>query len=614
MPGQRTACFFCFGNSMTRFSPSLQLIILGPVLVLMFLAGLVLYFLVLKTVSEYANENIRATLDTLLRSAVTIADSEVDRQNRESQVSDSDAALTFQLNTRIRFEDFARDQDVGVIVVADGTIDFATGLPPALAQALVADRDTGLLGQASAGPDASFYVASARFSPWNWEIVLAKDAGDFEALIRQVRLVYAGSALALLATAGLLILALRQFLVKPIYQIADDFSAGMAPRYQGIAEFQHLSNSIGTMLKSLRGKTQELETILQSMSDAIAVYDADMRLSVWNRRYAKLYRYPDTLLRPGTHFADIMRYNIDRGDYGPVDPDEQIEQIVQRARSLTPPRFEIDRADGTSVEVRRAPMPDGGFVTTYTDITHRKQSARLEAANEAKSRFLENMSHDLRKPIAAVIEECRLLLASQGSGLKQSERIAVGNINGNATHLLGMVDELLEMARIEAGQIRVNPKIFALSSVIAQVLRVVEPGAKAKGLELNLVSGGDIELQSDARLLSRILVNLLSNAVEYTAKGSIALSVHREGARLTIRVSDTGQGIPPEKCDIIFDKFQRVEPTAGMTRPGIGLGLGLAISREFARLLGGDIAVESELGKGSIFILDIAADGREDKQ
>ncbi len=82
-----------------------------------------------------------------------------------------------------------------------------------------------------------------------------------------------------------------------------------------------------------------------------------------------------------------MRYAIDRGDFGPVDPDERIEQILERARSLSPPRFEIDRADGISIEVRRAPMPDGGFVTTYTDITYQKQSARLEAANEAKSRF-----------------------------------------------------------------------------------------------------------------------------------------------------------------------------------------------------------------------------------
>ena len=139
----------------------------------------------------------------------------------------------------------------------------------------------------------------------------------------------------------------------------------------------------------------------------------------WNPQYLRLYRYPETLIRYGMHFSDLMRYNVDRGDYGPVEPEKQVDEILERARTLNPPRFEFDRADGTSVEVRRAPMPDGGFVTTYTDITARRQSARFEAANLAKSRFLENMSHDLRKPIAAVIEDCQLLLIGGGSGLKE---------------------------------------------------------------------------------------------------------------------------------------------------------------------------------------------------
>ena len=300
-----------------------------------------------------------------------------------------------------------------------------------------------------------------------------------------------------------------------------------------------------------------------------------------------------------------MRYNVDRGDYGPGDPDDQVAEIVERARTLTPPRFEIDRADGTSVEIRRAPMPDGGFVTTYTDITFRKQSARLEAANEAKSRFLENMSHDLRKPISAVIEDCRLFLTRRGGNRLLPESTLIENISSNATHLLGMVDELLDMARIEAGQIEVRTKAVSLASTVGMAMRVAEPAAKAKGLVLTRDVESELEVCTDGRLLSRILMNLLGNAVEYTRTGTIRLTARRLGSELEVQVADSGSGIPADKLDIIFEKFQRVEVTSGMTRAGIGLGLGLAISREFAHLLGGDIRVQSELGKGSIFTLTI---------
>ena len=278
---------------MKSVRPSLQFIILAPVVGLMLIAGFVLYFLVLRTIGAYAEDNIRTTLDSLLQSAVAIADSEVDRQNRESSAADPDGALAYQLNARMRFEDFARGRGVGLIVVADGAVDFATGVASdsvaAVLQAASGTRQlSSLLG--------NHYLASANFTPWNWRILLIKDAHDFDALIRQVQLIYGGSAIALLVLTGLLVWGLRQILVRPIYQIADEFSSGRAPTYRGVKELEHLSDSIGTMLESLRAKTLHLETTLESMSDAIAVYDAEMRLVAWNRRYLSLYRYPEALV------------------------------------------------------------------------------------------------------------------------------------------------------------------------------------------------------------------------------------------------------------------------------------------------------------------------------
>lgn len=578
---------------------------LAPLLVLMLLAGLVLYLMVLRTVSNYAEGNIRATLDSLLRNAVTIADSEVDRQDRESRIGDADAALIYQLNARMRFEEFARDQNVRLIIAADDVVDFATGMSPEEAAIFLAHLSSAANGEVYVKDRGSYYFTSTAFTPWGWRIYLIKDAAAFETLIRQVKLIYAGSALALLALTALLVLGLRQLLVRPIYWIAAEFSSGRAPDYKGVKELEALSDSIGETLQSLRAKTLHLETTLQSMSDAITVYDSDMRLVAWNSQYSKLYRFPDTLVRKGASFVDIMSYSVDRGDYGPGDPKQQLSEIVERARTLNPPRFEVDRIDGTSIEVRRAPMPDGGFVTTSTDITDRRQSARFEAANLAKSRFLENMSHDLRKPIAAVIEDCQLITANEANGLSTVDRTIVDNIRGNASHLLGMVDELLDMARIEARQIEVRPKPFNVASTLAQVLRVVEPSASAKGLRIIVDTDPELEANSDSRLLSRAVMNLLSNSVEYTETGSISVTSRREGEHALVKIADTGIGIPDDKLDLIFEKFQRLQPTAGVTRAGIGLGLGLAISREFAHLLGGEIGVLSAVGKGSTFILRI---------
>ncbi len=505
----------------------------------------------------------------------------------------------------MRFEDFARDQEVGLIVAVDGVPDFTTGMPADQVSPAVMALLSGDDGRILAPDGGGYYLSAANFAPWNWRIVLAKDARNFDALVRQVRTIYAGSAIGLVLIAALLVFWLRQVLVRPIYGIVRDFSENHAPNYQGVKELEYLSSSIGSMLESLRAKSLHLETTLQSMTDGITVFDLGMRLVAWNQHFVRLYRYPDGFIQPGMRFSDIIHFNVDRGDYGPGDAETKLEEIVERARSLTPPRFEIDRADGLSVEVRRAPMPDGGFVTTYADITDRKQRMRFEAANEAKSQFLQNMSHDLRKPITAIIEDMRLVLADTTGETATGLRRTYESIHANASHLLGMIDELLEMSRIEAGQVAVKPRRFTLEPVIAQIRRVIEPAARAKGLDVEIGVDPGIEAHTDARLLSRVVMNLASNAVENTAFGSIRISARQRGTSLQIDVADTGTGIPPDKLDAIFDKFQRVQPTAGLTRPGMGLGLGLAISREFAILLGGEITVTSDVGKGSVFTVII---------
>jgi signal transduction histidine kinase len=177
-----------------------------------------------------------------------------------------------------------------------------------------------------------------------------------------------------------------------------------------------------------------------------------------------------------------------------------------------------------------------------------------------------------------------------------------------------MVDELLEMSRIEAGQIEVKPEEVAVDTIVGQGLRVIDPVAKIKGVRVKTEVEDGLRVVTDPRLLSRILMNLAGNAAEYTDEGSIKICAHRQGECLEISVSDTGVGIPTDKLAIIFEKFQQIEPAAGFMKPGMGLGLGLAISREFAHLLGGRILVESTLGRGSVFTVSVPIDLSEAKQ
>jgi signal transduction histidine kinase len=181
----------------------------------------------------------------------------------------------------------------------------------------------------------------------------------------------------------------------------------------------------------------------------------------------------------------------------------------------------------------------------------------------------------------------------------------VENVLATSIQLLGMIDELLEMSRIEAGQIEVKVDEVAIEAIVESSLRVIEPVAKAKGLSVHSEVEHGLQAVTDSRLLTRILMNLAGNAAQYTNAGSVQVRARRRGESLEITVTDTGVGIASDRLGVIFEKFQQIEQLAWTMRPAMGLGLGLAISREFANLLGGAITVESTPGKGSTFTLSI---------
>ncbi|HEX3533644.1 MAG TPA: ATP-binding protein, partial [Gemmatimonadaceae bacterium] len=224
------------------------------------------------------------------------------------------------------------------------------------------------------------------------------------------------------------------------------------------------------------------------------------------------------------------------------------------------------------------------------------------AASEAKSAFLATMSHELRTPLNAIIGYQSLLKEAIDGPLNQSQLTQLNRIRASADHLLGLIDEVLTFSRVEAGKEEVRREETSLRSIVNEAITMIAPLAGVKGLSVR-ADGDEALLFTDGSKLRQILLNLLSNAVKFSDSGEIRIRSRLDGDMVEISVTDTGIGIAEENLERIFDPFWQVEQRS--TRKVGGTGLGLSVSRTLARLIGGDIRVESEIGKGSSFILTL---------
>jgi signal transduction histidine kinase len=274
-------------------------------------------------------------------------------------------------------------------------------------------------------------------------------------------------------------------------------------------------------------------------------------------------------------------------------------------------------------------------IVSLRDITDRKQAeerahqlafereARLEAeaASRAKSEFLAIMSHELRTPLNAVLGYSELLELGISGPLTEKMREQIGRIRLSAIHLLGLVNDILDLAKVEAGRLQVSSGPAAAEGTVAAAIALIQPQAAARGLELRVMPypTPSAIYRGDDERVRQILINLLSNAVKFTPPGgNITLEIGRSQSPgpetrlqsnrsyVSFRVTDTGPGIPEEKKATIFDPFVQVE--TGHSRAREGSGLGLTISRRLSRLMGGDLTLQSEVGKGSTFTLWLPAD------
>src|SRR5690606_35833290 len=249
----------------------------------------------------------------------------------------------------------------------------------------------------------------------------------------------------------------------------------------------------------------------------------------------------------------------------------------------------------------------------HTNRELRRQAEMLEEVNQqlrqatkAKDQFLAVMSHELRTPINAIMGYSDLLDLGVKGALNDDQRAMLARVRETSRHLLGLINEVLDLAKIGAGRMDMVLVETDLGEIVKRASEQVAPLAAAKALALEVEEPPrPITVKADETRLTQIVINLLSNAVKFTPSGSVRLSLRQVGDTAEIRVRDSGPGIPDEERERIFEEFYQVE--GGFSRSTGGTGLGLAIARRFARLMGGEIQVASEVGTGSEFIVRLPA-------
>ena len=388
---------------------------------------------------------------------------------------------------------------------------------------------------------------------------------------------------------------------------------------QGREQLDTVAAIVGEAAQDLRFNQRVLEAALENMSQGICVVDAELRLVAWNQRYADLFAYPPQLLQVGRPVADLTRHIIAQGLIGPGEIEPRVQRRLAHMRAGTRHLSERRFPDGTIVEIRGNPMPGGGFVATFTDVTAFRQAEQAlkasnetleqrvaertralaeatlaaQRANEAKSRFLAAVSHDLMQPLHAA-QLFAHTLAAHGA-----DAATARHLNGALAATEGLLAGLLDMARLEGGRLHPQPRDFPLAEVLDPLAAEFRALAEDRGVRLRVV-GSRAWVRSDPQLLRRVLQNFLSNALRYAERGRVLLGVRRRGGALRVEVWDTGPGIAPDEQRLVFEEFRR-----GSAAGGQGLGLGLSIAQRMARLLGHPLGLRSWPGRGSVFHLDV---------
>ncbi|WP_336368488.1 hybrid sensor histidine kinase/response regulator [Marinobacter sp. C2H3] len=369
-----------------------------------------------------------------------------------------------------------------------------------------------------------------------------------------------------------------------------------------------------------------LQSAIENISLGVSVVNHQQQLVVWNHRYLELFNYPKGFVRVGRPIEDLMRYNLTNANLSARRIDEIVEDRCNSMRQGTPMSYERQRPDGTVVRIDGSPIPGGGYVTTFQDITAMRRTEQAlketniyleqrvkertqelqvineqmlkaksvaEQANQSKTRFLASASHDLLQPLNAA----RLFTSALAGKTEDGEmKNLVDHIDSSLGAAEEIISTLLDISKLDAGALEPDIGVFPVDDLLSHLATDFTAIANEQNLSLRVVPS-TVWVRSDAKLLRRVVQNFLSNAIRYTPKGRILLGCRRLKGYIRIEVWDTGPGIPDDQLNHIFEEFRRFQ----QGRDKKGLGLGLAIVDRISGMLNHPVTVRSTQGHGSVF-------------
>ena len=498
-------------------------------------------------------------------------------------------------------------------------------------EAIVASTDDAVIGKTLDGIITSWNAGAARMFGYTAEEAIGR---SMQMLFPPDRLDEEPAILARIASGE----RINHF--ETVRRCKDgrliDISAAISPildglgKVVGVAKIARDITERKQVERDLHHANSLFRESIGGLAEGFTIFDENDRLVICNEAYLEFYSTSRDLIVPGVSFEEIARKGAERGQYKEATGriDEWVRERVRIHQQADGSHLEQLLDDGRWLLIVEHRTPSGFIVGNRIDITARKLAevalsqhdrhlaelveerttalsiakVAAEAANQSKSSFLANMSHEIRTPMNAIIGLTHLLRRNEPRP-EQADRLAKIDAAGN--HLLSVINDILDISKIEAGKLELERTNFALGAVLDHVRSLISDQAAAKGLTIEVDSDGvPVWLSGDPTRLRQALLNYTGNAIKFTAQGCISLRailVQDSGDDILVRfeVEDTGIGLTPEQISSLFHAFEQADVST--TRKYGGTGLGLAITRHLARLMGGEAGVESEPGKGSTF-------------
>jgi signal transduction histidine kinase/HAMP domain-containing protein len=424
--------------------------------------------------------------------------------------------------------------------------------------------------------------------------------------------------------SGFVAIIVGQSIVRPIEAVTDAMQRLSAGEIDVEVGHGHRRDEIGRMVEAIEvfrkniidrhAMEQTLTEAIEAISEGFALYDADDRIAVCNTRYREMFSYGRETSMVGTPFQTIVANAVGLIEDAQIDPARWIAERVAAHRNPGAPHLQ-HRSDGRWIRVSERRTAPGGVVATYGDITelkHRETEldnlvheiavARdaAETANRAKSQFLANMSHELRTPLNAILGYTELMAEGTYGELCEEMLEVLKRLETNGRHLLGLINDVLDLSKIEAGQLVLELSDYCIQDIAQTVRSTLEPLAADKKLAFKVEVPAELPPgRGDGRRLTQVLINLVGNAIKFTDAGEVAIKTEANNGSFYVTVRDTGPGISAADQAKLFQEFQQADNA--IARKKGGTGLGLAISKRIIEMHGGRIWVESQPGHGSTF-------------